>query len=119
MGHTVSFAPKKIEYADLKNLVDEVFIALHGRPGEYGAVQAKLDALHIPYNGSGVHSSQITINKFDTLQLLKQHDFVVTEQYIMTKSAWNENNTKAIENLLSKLQFPIIAKPIDDGAIRN
>ena len=33
------FHPKLISIEDLKNEVDEVFIALHGRPGEDGTLQ--------------------------------------------------------------------------------
>ena len=33
---------------------DRVFIALHGRGGEDGAIQGALETLRIPYTGSGV-----------------------------------------------------------------
>ena len=55
-GENVQFAPKKISYNDLKGLCDVVFIALHGRPGEDGAVQNELNKIGLPYNGSGVES---------------------------------------------------------------
>jgi hypothetical protein len=67
------FAPRKIDYKELKKLADHVFIALHGRPGEDGTVQTYLNKLKIPYNGSGVESSKITINKYDTNEFLKKH----------------------------------------------
>ena len=36
-------APKQLSYSDLSKLVKQVFIALHGRPGEDGAVQEQLE----------------------------------------------------------------------------
>lgn len=39
------------------------FIAAHGGIGENGTVQAVLDALHIPYNGSGVLASSVAMHK--------------------------------------------------------
>jgi D-alanine-D-alanine ligase len=48
--------PKKVSYEELANTVDVAFIALHGRPGEDGSVQAELERLNVPYNGSGVES---------------------------------------------------------------
>ncbi len=38
--------------------VDVVFIALHGKFGEDGTVQAVLEVLGIPYTGSGVHGQR-------------------------------------------------------------
>ena len=43
-----------------------VFIALHGGAGEDGTVQGRLDALGLPYNGSGVKASQLCIDKAAT-----------------------------------------------------
>ncbi|HXC04594.1 MAG TPA: D-alanine--D-alanine ligase, partial [Bacteroidia bacterium] len=52
-SHAGSIAsPKRITYPDLARMVNVVFIALHGRPGEDGAVQQKLEAVGLPYNGS-------------------------------------------------------------------
>ena len=67
--------PTRISYEELGKMVDCVFIALHGRPGEDGAVQANLERVGLPYNGSGVESSQITIDKYRTNEILKQNCF--------------------------------------------
>ena len=81
----VVFEPQKITYSELAEMVDGVFIALHGRPGEDGTVQQKLDSLGIAYNGSAFESSSVTINKFQTLQTLKQHGFTVANQMLVSK----------------------------------
>lgn len=109
------FAPKKISYEEIASAADVVFIALHGRPGEDGAVQAKLDKLGLPYNGSGVSSSQITINKFLTNQLLKQNGFLIAEQFLAQKSEWKKDENNFISSLLKQFHFPFICKPVDDG----
>ena len=38
----VKFAPQRISSEELAGLVDAVFIALHGRPGEDGTLQQEL-----------------------------------------------------------------------------
>lgn len=43
--------------------VDVVFIALHGTGGEDGTIQAMLDAVGIPYTGSGVLASSVAMDK--------------------------------------------------------
>ncbi len=42
-------APKEISYPELARLVNGVFIALHGRPGEDGAVQKELIKAGLPF----------------------------------------------------------------------
>lgn len=107
--------PKRLTYQDLAKTVDCVFIALHGRPGEDGAVQAQLEKVGLPYNGSGVESSQITIDKFRTNELLKQNGFLIAEHLLVTEEAWNINKEEVLSTLIEKIHFPFIAKPVDDG----
>lgn len=108
------FAPQKISYKQLAKKVDAVFIALHGRPGEDGTVQEELDKLKIPYNGSGVQSSRLTINKFETNELLKKHKMLVAEHMLVHDKAWKDDTKKVIE-AIEKIGYPLIAKPVDDG----
>ena len=109
------FVPKKLSYSELPNEVEGVFIALHGRPGEDGSVQQHLEKVGLPYNGSGVSSSQITINKFNTNQLLLQHGFHEAQQSLVYKKDWSASEEKFTDTILDKHKLPIITKPVDDG----
>ncbi len=109
------FEPKELSIYELADLVDGVFIALHGRPGEDGTIQQELEKVGLPYNGSGPDSSHITINKYDTLQLLKQHGFSVAEQYLSYRDAYIEDKNKELDKIESQFSYPFIAKPVDDG----
>jgi D-alanine-D-alanine ligase len=108
------FAPRKIEYKELKKMADNVFIALHGRPGEDGTVQTYLNKLKIPYNGSGVESSKITINKYDTNELLKKHKILIAEHMLVQQKDWKKSIDEVIKQV-EKIGYPLIAKPADDG----
>jgi len=108
------FAPRKIDYKELKKMADNVFIALHGRPGEDGTVQTYLNKLKIPYNGSGVESSKITINKYDTNELLKKHKILIAEHLLVQQKDWKKNIDEVIKQV-EKIGYPLIAKPADDG----
>jgi len=108
------FAPTKINYSELAKLADSVFIALHGRPGEDGTVQKELIAKKIPFNGSGVESSQITINKFNTNQKLRDAGFLVADHFLLFENDWNKNQNDCIEKI-ERIGYPLIAKPVDDG----
>ena len=43
---------------------NRVFIALHGRGGEDGSLQGALEWMRIPYTGSGVMASAISMDKW-------------------------------------------------------
>jgi UDP-N-acetylmuramate--alanine ligase len=109
-----SFEPVKISFADLANECNEVFIALHGRPGEDGAIQQELDKFGLAYNGSGVASSQQTINKHITNKTLRDAGFLVADFEVVTDSDWSQNKERVLGKL-ERLGYPLIAKPIDEG----
>ena len=111
----VIFEPKQISYTELAEMADGAFIALHGRPGEDGTVQKKLESLGIAYNGSNFESSSITIDKFQTLQILKKNGFVVTNQQLIYKKDFLENSNQQVEVIEKSFPYPFIAKPVDDG----
>lgn len=110
-----TFSPEKLNYTSLKKKADEVFIALHGRPGEDGAIQEKLDAVGLPYNGSGKESSSITIDKYRTNEILRANGFLVAEHILVTKEEWENKKDKVSEVLQNRIKYPFIAKPVDDG----
>ncbi|HSI91472.1 MAG TPA: hypothetical protein VK927_10180, partial [Adhaeribacter sp.] len=112
---TVIRNPQQISFSQLKNLADVVFIALHGRPGEDGALQRKLEELHIPYNGSGIASSQITINKFETNEILHRNGIKVARHELVSKTDWQQNATDFYQKIEINFSYPLIAKPADDG----
>ncbi|MFD1188708.1 D-alanine--D-alanine ligase family protein, partial [Pontibacter rugosus] len=107
--------PQRISYEQLKNLTDAVFIALHGRPGEDGALQAELEKLHIPYNGSGIRSSQITINKYETNEILAKHGVLVAKHTMAMKEDWLKDKEAFFQSIEAEFQYPFISKPADDG----
>lgn len=113
-SNTDLFAPRKISYQELKKMTDLVFIALHGRPGEDGTVQQELNKLKIPFNGSDVASSKITINKYETNALLRKKGFSVADHWLVYEETYRLNPDKIL-NEISKAGFPFIAKPADDG----
>ena len=108
-------SPRRISFAELAQLADEVFIALHGRPGEDGALQIELEKLGLPYNGSGVASSSVTINKFTTNLRLREAGLRVAEHRMATKPEWQADPESFYRALETQFPYPFIAKPADDG----
>lgn len=107
--------PVQVDWSQLSNDFDSVFIALHGRPGEDGAVQARLDEIGLAYNGSSSAVSSLTINKFNTLQFLKKQGFTVAAQMVVPRSKYVLKPTTWLEEVERSFSYPLIAKPVDDG----
>ena len=107
-------APKQLSYEQLAKEVEEVFIALHGRPGEDGALQRILNRIHLPHNGSDADSSSITIDKFRTNELLKENGLLVAEHFVVKEEEWQHNEDQIIAHA-NRVGYPLIAKPVDDG----
>jgi len=107
--------PTLLTYDDLAKKADAVFIALHGRPGEDGNVQEKLEKYGLPYNGSDKASSEITINKYITNQILKENGMLVAEHILVTEEDWNKKKPEVEKIISEKIKYPFIAKPVDDG----
>lgn len=109
------FEPKKITFEALASEVDICFIALHGRPGEDGTLQQKLKAQGIPYNGSDWESSHVTIDKYKTLQTLKEHGFAVADQLLLNRDEYISGDEAMMDKIEANFAYPLIAKPVDDG----
>jgi UDP-N-acetylmuramate--alanine ligase len=110
----------QFSWSDLPQSCDFVFIGLHGGVGENGAIQGALEMLGLPYNGSGVFTSGLCMDKFKTCEFLRNEGFEVPYSILLDKKDWEkERNTKNfseyIHKLLGNITFPLILKPHDDG----
>jgi UDP-N-acetylmuramate--alanine ligase len=114
-GSGSDFEPVRIPIEKLADMAEGVFVALHGRPGEDGSIQQELEKLGLPYNGSGVETSRITINKFETNELLRKNGFLVADHLLVSKDEWKKDPEGILERTAARLRFPLIAKPADDG----
>ncbi|HYG16122.1 MAG TPA: D-alanine--D-alanine ligase, partial [Bacteroidia bacterium] len=114
-GKAFDASPKCINYEQLATMADAVFIALHGRPGEDGTLQVELEKVGLTYNGSGYDSSQITINKYQTAEVLQANGFSVAPHFLAKKDEWQQNPQEYYQKILAVTGLPMIAKPADDG----
>lgn len=108
-------APQPLTYEELAKRCDVVFIALHGRPGEDGSLQQELEKVGLPYNGSGPASSKVTIDKFQTNELLEKAGFLVAKHFQGYEFDWLADPALFLDTITRKFTFPFIAKPVDDG----
>jgi D-alanine-D-alanine ligase len=86
---------------------DVVFNALHGTPGEDGAVQGMLDLMGLRYTHSGMVSSVIAIDKVLTKQALVPHGIPMPGGRIVKSATLYEGDP---------LPRPYVLKPVNEGS---
>jgi UDP-N-acetylmuramate--alanine ligase len=69
----------------------------------------------LPYNGSGKASSEITIDKYTTNEILRQNGLLVAEHMLVTEEDWNTKREAVLSAIDATIKWPFIAKPVDDG----
>ena len=90
-----------------------VFNALHGKFGEDGIVQGALKMLDIPFTGSDILASALTMNKAATKRLLFAEG-VSTPKYIVYRK--NDNRDEAAEEILREFSLPVVIKAATQGS---
>lgn len=93
--------------------VDIVFSVLHGTDGEDGNIQGMLSALDIPYVGSGVLGSAVSMNKIIAKRLLQQAGLPVGK---FISATFRQKKELKFENIASKLGLPFMVKPASLGS---
>lgn len=92
--------------------IDIAFLALHGKFGEDGTVQAILESMEIPYTGSGVEASRIAISKVQTQKVLKSK-FVPVPNFRVLQKTDKITEDELIKELGG---LPIVVKPDQEGS---
>ncbi len=64
---------------------DFAFIALHGSPGEDGLIQAMLEAVNCPYQGSGPAGSFLALNKAAAKELFRRRGLPTPDWMLLTR----------------------------------
>ena len=94
-----------------KEKIEKVYLITHGSPGEDGSVQGLLELLKIPYTGSGILASALTLDKKKTKEILAYNHLPVLEDLIVSKQ---DDIDKKLNNIT--LNFPLIIKPNKEGS---
>ncbi len=89
------------------------FIALHGRLGEDGTVQGALELLGIPYTGSGVMASSISMDKVMTKRIWLSEGIPTPRYQLLRRDAFSAEELVAIPESLG---LPLIVKPACEGS---
>ena len=90
--------------------LDFALLALHGKFGEDGTVQAFLDIMDIPYSGCGALSSSLCMDKNLSKKVLKAEN-IRTAKWITVKSIEEIDYDK-----IEEIGYPVFVKPNNGGS---
>jgi len=88
---------------------DRAFVALHGRGGEDGVIQALLEMYQIPYTGSGVTASALTMNKAFSKWVFQSNN-LLTPDFVLYKPDME------LDKIVDQLGLPLCVKPVSEGS---
>lgn len=91
------------------------FIAVHGRGGEDGVLQATLENLGVPYSGSGVLGSALAMDKARAKALWKGVG-VSTADFRQIDESFESHSGKKLEELFGLFDGPVFVKPAKEGS---
>jgi D-alanine-D-alanine ligase len=94
---------------------DAVFIALHGKGGEDGAIQGYLEWLEIPYTGPGIAASALCLDKIMTKKVLRLSG-VSTPDFIQIGEGGKNDPEKAVNEAMDLLGLPLVLKASCQGS---
>lgn len=89
--------------------IDRIFNIIHGRGGEDGVLQAVLEIMGLPYTGSGVLASALSMDKLRTKLCWQGYGLPTPRWHIL-------KGKEDLADCTEKLGFPVIVKPAQEGS---
>ncbi|TET05922.1 ATP-grasp domain-containing protein [Candidatus Dependentiae bacterium] len=118
--HRLAHEATQICWDDLKDLVDFIYIAIHGQYAEDGTVQGILELFDIPYLGSGVFASALSMDKTIQKSFLRISGIDVPRSISVMPNQIGiyTKNINALLDLLEQagIKTPYIVKPNNEGS---
>jgi len=109
--------PRDTDVTQLKSMgFDKVFIALHGRGGEDGTLQGLLELTGLPYTGSGVMASAISMDKLRSKLLWQGAGLHVAPWAALTRKEFEQGLSESVLQHIASLGLPLIVKPSREGS---
>lgn len=96
--------------------IDVLFPVLHGPYGEDGTIQGLFEISQIPYVGCGVLASSVGMDKLICKKVFSQIGLPQVNYTYTSKWAFNIDSEKELNDIESKLDYPIFVKPANMGS---
>lgn len=114
LGYTVDVLdPQQQPLQEFRWKPDSMAIVmLHGTYGEDGQVQSELEALGVPYSGSGINASRLAFHKDLSKQLFQQSELPTPPWETISSGI----DSTTLRSIASEMGFPLVVKPEAQGS---
>lgn len=96
--------------------VDFVFSIIHGSGGEDGRLQGAMEFFNIPFSGSSMISSALSMDKGYMRQIFSQANLPQVSYQVFYQQDFLDNTLKMIETIEKNFSYPIFVKPCNMGS---
>lgn len=96
--------------------IDVVFPVLHGTYGEDGTVQGMLELMFVPYVGSSVLGSSLSMDKIVMKSVLRDHGLPVVSFVSFSRDEWESGSDSILGRISEEIGFPCFVKAADLGS---
>jgi D-alanine-D-alanine ligase len=97
--------------------LDAAFLALHGREGEDGTIQSLLEAIGLPYTGSGPAACMRCTDKVLAKHLMHEAGIPTPAFHSLRESSIKElGAAAALPDIEGRIGFPLVVKPASQGS---
>lgn len=105
------FVDSDIDLVLRQSQIDVAVVALHGTYGEDGCIQGLLETMGIPYTGSGVLASALSMDKLKSKELFRLYNVPTPPYYVIDR-----DHLDRLEQIHSSFGFPSFVKPRSGGS---
>ena len=96
---------------DKKIVFDCVFNAIHGNPGENGAILSYFNLIGLKHTSANSYQMALTFNKRDTLSVVKEYGIKTAKSVYL-----NKGNSINLNAIIAKVGLPCFVKPNNAGS---
>ena len=107
---------QRLEKSSTLERVDLIFPILHGPYGEDGTIQGFLELANIPYVGSGVAASAISMDKDFMKTIFQQRGLPILKWVTIKRKEWQKDKEKILSLIQYKFEYPLFVKPANLGS---
>jgi D-alanine-D-alanine ligase len=119
IGGPIDAAKQALSIDSMIIPIDMFLPVFHGQFGEDGCIQGLFELAKVPYTGSNVPSSAITMNKYLCKMYLKEHGIPVLPALTVTREDAHKNLSRTVEWVTAQEGFnelPLFVKPCSLGS---
>jgi len=96
--------------------IDMVFISLHGKNGEDGAVASIFELNGIPYANAGICSSAVACDKSVFKEFIRGLHIPCVKSFTLSYDEFKQKRDFYLNSIENKIGYPIILKPANLGS---